>query len=249
MAGNRIGCLALMTPAHARTGIGIGWAIVIAAATAGREINTGGVFGTARFAGSTCRCAGAALAGETIPAIGAIEQWGVDTDVALAGNRIAELGGAIVDVAAATVRVIAGVATGATDGTVRTTRTTGIIRADLLDRATLLFGHADSASIAARAVTTLLGSLTAGGPAEKPGWTGAFGSVPSLDTGAFDGFGGRFGTPRGVSRPIDPAERWKRGGTQAQQSIQKSATAPAAGERFGQPIEPSIVHASFSSSR
>jgi hypothetical protein len=134
-----------------------GGAIGVAATATASEIDTGVVVRAAGFAFRAHGSTYATRAGCAVTAIGSIGEWFIDTDVGLAGSGIAELGGAVADVATAAVRVVAGIAARTAEQTVRAAGTAGIVRADLFDRTALFFGDTDRARIAAGVVTALFG--------------------------------------------------------------------------------------------
>lgn len=80
--------------------------IAITAATAGREIDTGVVLGAASLTVQACVAADARLTGEAVATIGSIGQRLIAAGVILAGDRIAEFGGTVIDTATTAIREI-----------------------------------------------------------------------------------------------------------------------------------------------
>lgn len=205
-AGNRCGWLALVIRADARTRGGVRGAIVAVAATIVFQIDTGIVVSATCFSISALGCAMTVLAGGAIAAIGPVLEWLVDTNVVLAGDRIAVFGGAIVCFATTTGRVETGIATCAAEQSVWTTGAAGIVGADLLDGTALFFGDADGTGVATGVVATLFGGVAAIGTAGDTAWTDAFATVPDLLTRALDWFRGRSGTTSGEGRATGQSE-------------------------------------------
>lgn len=229
-AGDRVACA--------------GGAIVDGATTTIGEIDAGIIVWTTGRAWRAECGADTRLASETITAISSVRKEFVNAGVRLACTRIAYITGTIgVGAATTAIWIVAGIATGTAEGSLRTTRSTRVRWTDLRNGTALFFGDAHRADIATGVIAALFGSVAAIGSTFESGWAHTILAVPNLHARATDRFGSWFGTPGGFGM-----RSWQNRcsrGANAQQTLEQRTAAAAAGEGFGQSVETPVVHGRF----
>jgi len=215
------------------------WAIIDRATTPIGAVDTSIVPGTTGpVAGGKTY---ATRAGGTVAAIDAIGKRLVYTNVALARDQVAAVGGAVAGIATSTSRIETGIAARTAERSVRTARTAGIGGAYVTHRTTLFFGDTDRAIRTTGVVTTLLGrSATVGTAFEQIVGTDAFGPIPKLLSGTGNGFGCGSRATSGIDTD-DPGSSQRTAETK--ESFEDRTARATASECFRENIESPIVHA------
>lgn len=155
---------------------------------------------------------------------------------------MADLGGAVDRIAAATVGVETAIAAGTAEQPIRATESIGSGRAQLFERAAIFLGDADRTGIAAGVVAALLDRVATGWPTSYAGRADTFAAIPDLIAGASDWPGCWGGTTGGVTWAAGEAKRGNRSATGPQETLDEAAAAATSGERLDQAIETAVVH-------
>lgn len=145
------------------------------------------------------------MADHAFSTIGSIGQGTKNADVVDAGCWVAKLARTIGIATTTASGVVTGVTAGTARQPIRTTRTSGIVRARLTDRTTSLFGYTDRTRITAGVIAALFGGAAAIRAAVESGRARTGAAVPDLLTGTLD----RFGRGRGRRAASTAPERPK----------------------------------------